>query len=50
MREVQLAGKKLFVDNSGENPKVVPQTGELNEVELFIAVLGASDFTYAEAS
>ena len=51
MRQVHLAGDKLFVDYSGKKPCIVdPATGELTEVELFVAVLGASNFTYAEVT
>jgi transposase len=51
MRQVHLVGDKLFVDYAGMRPKIFdPQTGEIIEVELFVAVLGASNFTYAEAT
>jgi transposase len=51
MRQVHRAGEKLFVDYSGKKPEIVdPQTGEVREVELFVAVLGASNYTYAEAT
>lgn len=51
MRQVHRAGDKLFVDYSGKRPRIAdPQTGELTEVELFVAVLGASNFTYAEVT
>jgi transposase len=51
MRQIHRAGEKLFVDYSGKKPTVVdPATGEVREVELFVAVLGASNFTFAEAS
>jgi hypothetical protein len=51
MRQVHRAGEKLFVDYSGKKPTIIdPTTGELIEVELFVAVLGASNYTYAEAS
>jgi transposase len=51
MRQVHTAGEKCFVDYSGNKPKIVdPQTGQLVEVELFVAVLGASNLTYVEAS
>ncbi|MBL4689399.1 MAG: hypothetical protein JKY37_32720 [Nannocystaceae bacterium] len=50
MRQIHKAGEKMFIDFSGQRPKVVDgQTGELIEVELFVAVLGASSYTYAEA-
>jgi transposase len=51
MRQVHHAGEKLFVDYSGKKPHIVDrETGELIDVELFVAVLGASSFTYAEAT
>jgi len=51
MRQVHHGGDKLFVDYSGKKPCIVdPRTGEVTEVELFVAVLGASSFTYAEAT
>jgi len=46
-----VAGEKLFVDYSGKKPHIVnAKTGEVIEVELFVAVLGASSLTYAEAT
>ena len=51
MRQVHRAGEKLFVDYSGNKPHLTdPVTGEVGEVELFVAVLGASNFTFAEAT
>ena len=51
MRQVHRAGEKVFVDYSGKKPRIVnPETGEVTEVELFVAVLGASNFTFAEAT
>jgi transposase len=50
MRQVHRAGAKAFVDFSGQRPVLCdPKTGELVPVELFIGVLGASNYTYAEA-
>jgi transposase len=50
MRQHHVAGDKLFVDFSGKKvPIADPVTGEVKEAELFVAVLGASNFTYAEA-
>src|SRR3712207_1851370 len=50
MRQHHVAGDKVFVDFSGKKlPIVDPVTGEVREAELFIAVLGASNLTYAEA-
>jgi transposase len=51
MRQQHRAGEKLFVDYSGKKPRIVdPRTGEPVEVELFVAVFGASNYTYAEAT
>jgi transposase len=51
MRQVHRGGERMFVDYSGKKPRVVePATGEEREVELFVAVLGASSMTYAEAT
>ena len=51
MRQHHVAGDKMFVDYSGNRLRVVnPSTGEVKEVELFVAVLGASNLTYAEAT
>ncbi|MEM6733758.1 MAG: IS21 family transposase, partial [Myxococcota bacterium] len=44
-------GEKLFLDYSGKKPRIFDsKTGEAIEVELFVAVLGASSYTYAEAT
>ena len=44
------AGEKLFLDFAGDKIKIVdPDTGVISEAELFVAVLGASNYTYAEA-
>ncbi len=51
MRQTHRAGEKCFVDYSGKTPHLVdPKTGECIDVELFVAVLGASNYTYAEAT
>lgn len=51
MRQLHRAGEKLFVDYSGKKPEIVdPTTGEAREVELFVAALGASNYTFAEAT
>ena len=51
MRQEHKAGEKLFVDFAGDHIAVWDEhTGELAmEAELFVAVLGASSYTYAEA-
>ncbi len=51
MRQVHVGGDKLFVDYAGMKARIVdPTTGEVTEVELFVAVLGASNYTFAEAT
>ncbi len=50
MRQEHRAGEKLFVDFAGQHlPVMDPETGELQPAELFVAALGASNYTYAEA-
>jgi len=51
LRQVQRAGEKLFVDYSGKRPYIIDATtGEARAVELYVAVLGASSYTFAEAT
>jgi transposase len=51
MRQTHLAGHKAFVDYSGKKvPIADPLTGEVRMAEIFVAVLGASHLTYAEAT
>jgi len=51
MRQQHRAGEKTFIDFSGKRPHLVDrQTGEEVPVELFVAVLGASGYIYAEAT
>jgi transposase len=48
MRQVHRAGEKCFVDYSGRRPHFIdPMSGVKVEVELFVAVLGASNLTFA---
>ncbi len=50
MPQEHKAGDKLFVDFTGKKLKVVdPDTGEEQEMEVFVAVLGASQLMYVEA-
>jgi transposase len=49
MRQEHRAGEKLFVDYAGQTmPVIDPETGEVRELSVFVAVLGASNYTYAE--
>lgn len=51
MRQIHRAGEKLFIDYCGPTVGVVNRnTGELRQAQIFVAVLGASSYTYAEAS
>ena len=50
MRQAHRAGEKGFVDFAGQKPWIVDRrTGEVIAGELFVGVLGASSYTYAEA-
>ena len=51
LRQQYRAGEKLFVDFAGQTVPIVNRnTGEISEAHIFIAVLGASNYTYAEAT
>ena len=51
MRQTHVAGEKVFVDYCGPTVPVVNQhTGEFINAQIFVAVLGASNFTFACAS
>jgi transposase len=51
MRITHKAGEKVFVDYSGRKvPITNPETGEVREAEVFVGTLGASSYTYAEAT
>jgi len=51
MRQDHRAGEKLFVDYAGQTiPVIDPETGEERPAQLFVAVLGCSNYTYAEAT
>ena len=51
LRQEHRAGEKLFVDWAGTTiPIYDPQSGEVRQASLFVAVLGASNYTYAEAN
>jgi transposase len=50
MRQEHRVGEKLFIDFSGDGIDVIdPKTGEVKPAVLFVAVLGASSYTYVEA-
>ncbi len=51
LRQQHRAGEKLFIDYAGQTvPIVEPSTGEIVQAQVFIATLGASNYTFAEAS
>lgn len=51
LRQIHLAGEKLFIDYCGPTVSIVDRhTGEVREAQIFVAVLGASSYTYAEAT
>ncbi len=48
MRQIHIAGEKMFVDYTGPTMQVVnPDTGEYRTAQIFVAVLGASSYTFA---
>lgn len=51
MRQVHRAGEKCFVDYAGHTiPVIDRRTGEIRAAQIFVAVLGASNYTYCEAT
>jgi transposase len=51
MRQVHRAGEKLFIDYSGDTAAVIDMaTGEVRAAQIFVAVMGASKYAYAEAT
>jgi transposase len=51
LRQEHRAGEKMFVDYAGATiPIHDPQTGEIEPAAVFVAVLGASSYTFAEAT
>jgi len=51
MRQDHRAGEKLFVDYAGQTVAIINRlTGEVTQAQIFVAVLGASNYTYAEAT
>ena len=52
MRQTHVGGDKLFVDYAGDTVPVIVDrlTGEMRQAQIFVAVMGASNFTYAEAT
>lgn len=51
MRQTHKAGEKLFIDYAGTTLSITDrETGEVKSAQLFVATLGASNFTYAEVT
>jgi transposase len=51
LRQEHRAGEKLFVDYAGDTIAVRdPESGATRQAQLFVAVLGASNYTFAEAT
>jgi len=51
MRQEHKAGEKMFVDYAGKTVPVLDRmTGQVREARIFVATLGASSYTYAEAT
>jgi len=50
MRQHHIAGERAFVDFAGDTVEVIcAETGEVRQAQVFVGVLGASSYTYAEA-
>jgi transposase len=51
MRQIHIAGEKVFVDYSGLTISIYNQrTGEINKAQVFVAVLGASGYTFVHVT
>lgn len=51
MRQIHKGGEKTFVDYAGMTvPYLDPTTGEIHEAQIFVGSLGASQFTFVEAT
>ncbi len=51
MRQTHLAGEKVFVDYAGQTvPVTDPKTGVIRDAQIFVAALGASQYTVVEAT
>jgi len=51
MRQAHPAGERMFVDYAGQTIDLIdPGTGEVRPTQIFVAVMGASNYTYAEAT
>ncbi len=51
LRQQHRAGEKLFLDYAGQTVPIIDRlTGQIHQAQIFIATLGASNYTFAEAS
>lgn len=51
MRQHHVAGEALYVDHASATFEIIdPETGEVRRAQFFVAALGASNLTYAEAT
>jgi transposase len=51
LRQMHTAGERVFVDFAGQTMAVIePETGEMHRAEIFVGVLGASNYTFAAAT
>lgn len=51
MRQHHFAGERAFVDYAGDTLEVIDgATGEVRQAQIFVGVLGASNYTFVEAS
>jgi len=51
LRQTHRAGEKMFVDYAGQTiPVVDGETGKIRQAQIFVAVLGASNYTFSEAA
>jgi transposase len=51
LRQTHIAGEKLFIDYCGPTVEIIDiDTGEIRTAQIFVAILGASNYTYVEAT
>jgi transposase len=51
MRQSHPAGERLFVDYAGQTVELIDAgSGEIRAAQIFVAAMGASNYTYAEAT
>ena len=51
MRQEHLAGEKCFVDYCGQTMPITDRdTGEIRQAQIFVGVMGASNYTYCDAT